>query len=94
MTVRPGGSTYIRITKGRRPWLNTPRATGIGHHTAIVSWGTKTPPKVVWSPPITEEQRLAVESTEAYEDLMMSFIGEAVAEIYGTKVIYLNPDDF
>jgi hypothetical protein len=39
-------------------------------------------------------QRLAVESTEAYEDLMMSFIGEAVAEIHGTKVIYLNPDDF
>jgi hypothetical protein len=64
----------------------------IGAYTATISWGRTTPPAVTWSPPITDEQRRRVESTEGYESMMMSFIGEAMAALHGTEVIYLDPD--
>ena len=59
-------------------------------HTVTISWGRETPPVATWSPPITDEQRRIVESTEAYESLMMGFIGEAV---HSTEVVYLDADD-
>jgi hypothetical protein len=51
----------------------------VGRHVASIYWGPKTSPKVTWSPPITEEQRRAVEATGAYEAMMFGFIAEATA---------------
>jgi hypothetical protein len=64
----------------------------IWDHDVTIRWGSETPPTVTWSPPITDEQRQAIENTEAFESLMMSFIGEAMAALHGTEVIYLDPD--
>lgn len=64
----------------------------IADHTVTISWGPTTPPVVTWSPPITDEQRQRVESSEAYEDLMMTFIGDAAAAVHGTEVIRIDPD--
>jgi hypothetical protein len=64
----------------------------IGDHDVTVRWGSTTAPVVTWSPPITNEQRQAVEATEGWEDIMMGFIGEALHAVHGTEVFYVDPD--
>jgi hypothetical protein len=63
----------------------------VADHTLTISWGNKTPPKPTWRPPLLEEQRRAVEVTEAFELLMISFIGEGMSAIHGTKVVCFDP---